>query len=70
MAVCGSGIETERPGRAPRGAAGERGGKNLNGVKDCRTENGSSQGQYLALTGLFVQSSLDSGSGRVETVLL
>jgi len=39
----------------------ERGGNNVNGFKDCRTENGSSQGQNLALTGLFVPSSLDSG---------
>jgi len=33
----------------------------LPGYKDFRTENGSSQGQNLALTGLCVPSSLDSG---------
>ena len=36
-------------------------GKNLHGLKDFRTENGSSQGQNLALTGSFVPGSLDSG---------
>jgi len=45
----------------PTMAAGERGGNNLNGFEDFRTENGSSQGQNLALTGLFVPSSIDSG---------
>ena len=30
-------------------------------LKDIRTENGSIQGQNMALTGLFVPSSLDSG---------
>jgi len=39
---------------------GERGGNNLNGFKDIRTENGSRQGQNLALTGLCVPRSLDS----------
>ena len=33
--------------------------RGLNGFKDFRTENGSSQGQNLDLTGLFVPSSLD-----------
>jgi len=33
----------------------------LERFKDFRTENGSSQGQNLALTGLLVPSSLDSG---------
>jgi len=42
-------------------AAAEMGGNNLNGCQDFRTENGSGQGQNLALTGLFVPSSLDSG---------
>ena len=32
------------------------------GCKDFRTGNGSRQGQSLALTGLFVPSSLDSDS--------
>ena len=36
-------------------------GKNLHGLKDFRTENGSSQGQNLALTGSFVPRSLGSG---------
>jgi hypothetical protein len=31
----------------------ERNGDNLNGFKDMRTENGSSQGYNLALTGLY-----------------
>jgi len=42
-------------------AAAERGGNNLNAFEDFCTENGSSQGQNLASTGLFVPSSLDSG---------
>jgi len=41
-----------------RRTAVERGGNNLNVFNDFRTENGSSQGQNLALTGLFVPSSL------------
>jgi len=45
-------------------SAGERGGDDSNGFKDFRTENGSSQGQKLVLTGFFVASSLDSGVGR------
>ena len=43
-------------------AAGERGEINLNEFKDLRTENGSSQGQNMALTGLCVSNSLDSGT--------
>jgi len=42
-------------------AAAERGGNTLKGFKGFRTENGSSRGQNLAMTGLFVPSSLDSG---------
>jgi len=34
--------------------AAERGGNTLHGSTDCRTQNGPSQGQNLALTGLFV----------------
>ena len=45
------------------GGAVERGGNNLNGVNDYRTENGSSPGQSLALTVLCVPCSLDSGLG-------
>jgi len=40
----------------------ERVANNLNGFKVFRTENGSSQGQNLAMTGLCVLGSLDSGS--------
>ena len=36
-------------------------GNNLDGFKDFRIRNGSRQGHNLALTGLFVPSSLDSG---------
>jgi len=38
-------------------------GNNLTGVNDFRTENGSSQGQNLALTGLCVPSSFDGIGG-------
>ena len=43
-------------------AAVERGGNNLNSSKDFRTDNGSSQGQNLALTGLYVPFLLGSGT--------
>ena len=39
----------------------QRGRNQLQGSKHFRTENGSSQGQNLALTVLCVQNSLDSG---------
>ena len=39
----------------------ERVGNHLNGFEDFRTENGSSQCQNLALTGLCVPNLLDSG---------
>jgi len=42
----------------------EREGNNLKVFKDFRTENGSSQGQNLAVTVLHVPSSLDSGPLR------
>jgi len=42
-------------------AAGEWGGYNITGFQDFRTENGSSQGQNLVLTGLFMPDVLDSG---------
>jgi len=45
-------------------ANAEQGGNNLNGCKAFRAENGSSQGQNLALTGLFVRSLLDSGQAH------
>jgi len=41
--------------------ASERRGGNLNGCKDVRAENGSSQGQNPALTGLAVPSSVKHG---------
>ena len=43
----------------PPGGSGVplRGGNHLHGSKDFRTEDGSSQGQILALTGLFVPRS-------------
>ena len=40
-------------------SAADRGGDNLTGCKDFRSENGLRQGQNLALTGLFVPSSLE-----------
>ena len=36
--------------------ASERGGNNVEGFTDFRTEDGSSPGQHLALTGLFPPS--------------
>ena len=47
--------------------AGERRGNNLNSCQDFRTENGSSQGQNLSLTGLFVPSSLDKDFPRLAS---
>jgi len=44
--------------------AAEQGGNNLNDFNDFRTKNGSSQEQYMALNGLFVPSSPDSGRTR------
>ena len=44
----------------------ERGGNHLKGVKEVRTEAGSSQGNNLALTELCVPRSLDS-RGASET---
>ena len=44
-----------------QGAAAERKRNTLNGFQDFRTGHGPSQGQNLALTGLHVPSSLDSG---------
>ena len=43
-------------------SAAERQRNNLNGLKVCRNGNDSSQGHDLALTGLFVSSSLDGGT--------
>ena len=42
----------------------EREGDNSNDFEDCRTKNGSRQGQHLAVTLLRVPGSLDSGSRR------
>ena len=47
--------------------AGERGGNHSNCFKDIRTENGSSQGHNLVLTGLLVPSSFDSGPPGAHT---
>ena len=44
----------------------ECGGDNLKCFKDLGTENGSNQGQNLALTVLFVLNSLDGGGGLVR----
>ena len=44
----------------------ERKGNNVEGLIDVRTENGSSQGQHLALTSLCVPSSLDSGTSSLS----
>jgi len=49
----------------PRPSAFEWGGKNSNGLKDPRTENGSSQGQNLGLTGFCVPRWLYSGAPRL-----
>ena len=50
-----------KPGSGGAMTPAKRVGNNLNGFKDFRTGNDSSQGQNLALTGSFVPSSLDSG---------
>ena len=44
-----------------RGAAVQRRGGESKGCKDIHAKNGSSRGQSLALTGLFVPISLDRG---------
>ena len=41
--------------------AAERGGHDLNGVQDCRAENDSSRGLYLALKVTCMPNSLGSG---------
>jgi hypothetical protein len=46
-------------------AAAERSGTTLSGFQVVRTKNGSNQGQNLALTALFVPSSLDSGTAAM-----
>ena len=38
----------------------------MDGFKDFRIENGSSEGQNLALTGVFVPSSLDRGKPDLD----
>jgi len=52
--------------RASHWAACERRGNNLKGFKDFRGENGSSQGQSLALTVFYVPDSLDSRQGETR----
>jgi len=54
--------------RCRHSSAAERRANNFNGFQDVRTENGSSQGHNLALTCLFVPSSLDSGPRNPFTV--
>ena len=49
--------------------APERRGDNLKGFKGFHLKNGSSQGQDLALTVLYVPCSLDSGAARGEGAL-
>ena len=49
-------------------SAGEKGGGNLNGVEDFQTENGSSQGQNLALISIFVPKFLDCGGTLAVSV--
>ena len=46
-------------------AAVEREGDTLNGFKDFHLENGSKQGQNLALTGFCVPCSLEIGNSKV-----
>ena len=58
--------ETWESGPCPRPT---RRGHNWQGFKDSRSENGSSQGQNLALTGLCVPSSQGSGGARVTSCL-
>jgi len=48
----------------PTPTASDRRGNTFKGFKDVRAINGSSQGQNLALTVLYVPSSLDSGPAR------
>jgi len=48
--------------------AAERGGSNSKGFQDFRTENGSRQGQILALAVLCVPCSLDSRGVGVLSV--
>jgi len=63
-------LEPGQPGRTRlSAAAAERGGNNLKGRDDFRAENGSSQGQNLALTGSFVPCSLESGQGPPDVPL-
>jgi len=47
------------------GGAAEQRGNILQGVPDFHLKNGSSQGHNLALTDLYVPSSLDSGTRKV-----
>jgi len=46
-------------------STGQREGNTENDFKDIRTQNGSNQSQILALTGVFVPSSRDSGKKSV-----
>jgi len=58
LRVSGFGFRVSGCGFRVPGGAAERGGGNLNGFKNFRAENCSRQGHDLALTGLFVPSSV------------
>ena len=53
--------QEKTPRKVTAQTAAERQGNNLKGLEDFRLENGSSQGQNLALTFFFVTNSLDTG---------
>ena len=48
--------------------AAEPGGNRVDGFKHSHTDNGSSQGENMAFTGVFVPSSLGSGLTLVSHV--
>ena len=54
---------------APTSTASEREGDTLIGFNDFRTKNGSCQGQNLAVTGLFLPSTLDSAPEHTFSAL-
>jgi len=72
VTLAGAGWVRARPPLADRQAmqeaAAERGGNNLYDFQVIHTENGSSQGQNLALTGVCVSSSLDSSAAGQHLV--
>ena len=64
--LCRNSLEARKVGFV-QCAANERGGNDLSYFQDFRTENGSSQGQYLALIVVFIPSSFDSSPHRKGT---